>query len=174
MGASAARLDFARAIPASTPVLIWAAEPLGPQRPPNVLFLFAAGDPERVKTRTAAVAEKVFGEGQLPLGETRGDFHQGTAVRRVEIPGADHATIIWSDLAFSEIVAWLDAAFGREPGAAPASRDPRGPVVALLAGLMALVLPGLGLLSADSPRPPSICRIPSGRSGWCCWRRRCW
>jgi hypothetical protein len=110
-----------------------------------VLLLFAAGDPERVKTRSAAVAEKISGQ-PLPLGETRGDFRQGTAVRRVEIPGADHATIIWSDPAFSEIVAWLDAAFGRESGAAPAPRDPRAAAVKLLAVLMALVLPGLGLL----------------------------
>jgi dienelactone hydrolase len=147
MGAGGA-LDFAtRDSGLDAAVLIsggWST--LGPQRPPNVLLLFAAGDPERLKLRTAAVAEKVSG-GPLPLGETRGDFRQGTAVRRVEIPDADHATIIWSDLAFSEIVAWLDAAFGREPGGAPAvPRDPRGPVVVLLVVLMALVLPGLGLL----------------------------
>jgi hypothetical protein len=55
-------------------------------------------------------------------------------------------TILWSDFALSEIVAWLDAAFGRAPRAAPANPDPRGPVVALLGGLMLLVLPGFGLL----------------------------
>jgi dienelactone hydrolase len=119
---------------------------LGPQRPPNVLLIFAAGDPERVKTRTAHLAEKLAGGAQLELGATSGDFRQGTALRRVEVPGADHATIIWSDLAFAEIVAWLDSAFGREPGGAPPARDPRGRVVALLGLLMALVLPGLGLL----------------------------
>jgi dienelactone hydrolase len=117
---------------------------LGPQRPPNVLVLFAAGDPERIKTRSAALVERLGGDAQLGL--TTGDFRQGTAVRRVEVPGVDHATIIWSDLAFAEIAAWLDSAFGREPSGAPPLRDPRGRVVALLAVLMALVLPGLGLL----------------------------
>ena len=67
-------------------------------------------------------------------------------MRRVEVPGADHLTILWSDFALSEIVAWLDAAFGRAPRAAPANPDPRGPVVALLGVLLLLVLPGLGLL----------------------------
>ena len=119
---------------------------LGPQRPPNVLFLFAAGDPERVKTRTAGLAARLAGIAQPALGETYGDFRQGTAVRRVEIPGADHATIPWSDFALSEMVAWLDAAFEREHASAPAPPDPRGAVVALLAVLAALVLPGLGLL----------------------------
>ena len=147
MGAGAA-LDFATRDSGLDAVVAisggWSL--LGPQRPPNVLLLFAAGDPERVKTRTAALAERLAGDAQLALGATSGDFRQGTALRRVEIPGADHATIIWSDLAFSEIVAWLDSAFGREPSGAPAPSDPRGPVVALLAVLMALVLPGLGLL----------------------------
>ena len=54
MGAGAA-LDFAtRDSGLDAVVLIsggWSM--LGPQRPPNVLFLYAAGDPERIKTRTA-------------------------------------------------------------------------------------------------------------------------
>jgi dienelactone hydrolase len=119
---------------------------LGPQRPPNVLFLYAVGDPERIKTRTAELAARLAGTPHPALGERYGDFRQGTAVRRVEIPGVDHATIIWSDLAFAEMVAWLDAAFELARSGAPVPSDPRGPVVALLGVLMALVLPGLGLL----------------------------
>jgi len=147
MGAGAA-LDFAtRDSGLDAVVLIsggWSM--LGPQRPPNVLILYAAGDPERIKTRTAALAARLAGVAQPAVGETYGDFRQGTAVRRALVPGADHATIVWSDSAFSEMVAWLDAAFERERGSAPAPSDPRGPVVALLAVLVALVLPGLGLL----------------------------
>ncbi len=147
MGAGAA-LDFATRDSGLDAVVAisggWSL--LGPQRPPNVLLIFAASDLERIKTRSAAVAEELAGGAQPALGATSGDFRQGTALRRVEIPGVDHATIIWSDLAFSEIVAWLDSAFGREPNGAPPPRDPRGPVVALLGVLMVLVLPGLGLL----------------------------
>jgi dienelactone hydrolase len=148
MGAGAA-LDFATrdsGLDAVVAISSGSSSLLGPQRPPNVLFIFAAGDPERVKTRSAALASKLAGGTEPALGSTSGDFRQGTALRRVEIPGADHATIVWSDAAFSEIVAWLDSAFGREPSGASAPRDPRGRVVALLAVLMVLVLPGLGLL----------------------------
>ena len=147
MGAGAA-LDFATRDAGLDAVVAisggWSL--LGPQRPPNVLLIFAAGDPERVKTRSAEVATKLAGGEPPALGATSGDFRQGTALRRVEVPGADHATIIWSDLAFAEIVAWLDSAFEREPSGAPPPRDPRGRVVALLGVLMALVLPGLGIL----------------------------
>ena len=97
-------------------------------------------------------------------GETLGDFRQGTALRRIEIPGADHATIIWSDPAYAETVAWLDAAFGIQRGAAPPAHDPRGPVVALLGVLMGLVLPGFGLLlenkvEANQVTQPTTCKM---------------
>jgi dienelactone hydrolase len=147
MGAGAA-LDFATRDSGLDAVLAisggWSL--LGPQRPPNVLLLVAASDPERVKTRTARLAEELAGDGQLAPGEMRGDFRQGTALRRIEIPGTSHGTIIWSDAALAEAVAWLDAAFQREPAGAPAPPDPRGRLAVLLAVLTALVLPGLGLL----------------------------
>jgi hypothetical protein len=147
MGAGAA-LDFAtRDAGIDAVVLIsggWSM--LGPQRAGNALFLYAAGDPERIRTRTDELAARLAGIAQPALAETYGDFRQGTAVRRVEVPGADHLTILWSDFALSEIVAWLDAAFGRAPRAAPANPDPRGPAVALLGVLLLLVLPGFGLL----------------------------
>jgi dienelactone hydrolase len=134
---------------------------LGPQRPPNPLFLYATGDPERVKTRSAALVAQIAGVPQPALAQTYGDFRQGTAVRRVEVPGADHMTILWSDFALSEMVTWLDTAFGREPGDAPPVSDPRGPVVALLGALMALVLPGLGLLVGGLT--PTTEHLPASR-----------
>jgi dienelactone hydrolase len=147
MGAGAA-LDFATRDSGLDAVVAisggWSM--LGPQRPANVLFLYATGDPERIEARTGKLAARLAGAQQPALGETYGDFRQGTAVRRVEIPGADHLTILWSDLAFYQMVAWLDSAFGSERSVAPAASDPRGPVVALLAVSMALLLPGFGLL----------------------------
>jgi len=147
MGAGAA-LDFATRDSGLDAVVLISGgwNMLGPQRAPNTLFLYAVGDPERIRTRSAELTARLAGIAQPVLGETYGNFRQGTAVRRVEIPGADHLTILWSDFAISEIVAWLDEAFGRERRAAAAVADPRGPVVALLGVLMALVLPGLGLL----------------------------
>jgi hypothetical protein len=111
-----------------------------------VLFLYAAGDPERVRTRSGELAARLAGLAQAAPGETYGDFRQGTAVRQVEVPGADHMTIVWSDVAVAETIRWLDLAFGAEPRALPETRDPRFPVVALLGALVVLVLPGLGLL----------------------------
>jgi dienelactone hydrolase len=165
MGAGAA-LDFATRDSGLDAVILisggWSM--LGPQRPPNVLLLIASGDPERIHMRTAAVAAKLAGDGPQPsLGETLGDLRQGTAVRRVEVPGADHATIIWSDFAFSEMVAWLDAAFERQSPSALAPTDPRGRVVALLAVLMALVLPGLGLLLGSLT--PTTEHLPDSKRG---------
>ena len=147
MGAGAA-LDFATrdsGIDAVVPIS-GGFSMLGPQRAPNVLFVFAAGDPERIRVRTGELAARLSGVPQPALGETHGDFRQGTAVRRVEVPGTDHLTILWSDVAVAEMIDWLDQAFGAAPRAAPETRDPRGPVVALIAGLVVLMLPGLGLL----------------------------
>ena len=147
MGAGAA-LDFATRDSGLDAVVAisggWSM--LGPQRAPNVLFLYASGDPERIHTRTGALAARLAGIAQPALAQTYGDFRQGTSVRRVEVPGVDHLTILWSDLAVSESVAWLDEAFGRERRSAPVSSDPRGPVVALLGVLLVLMLPGLGQL----------------------------
>jgi len=162
MGAGAA-LDFAtRDAGVDAVVLIsggWSM--LGPQRAPNALFLYAVGDPERIRTRSGELTARLAGVAQPALGETYGDFRQGTAVRRIEVPGADHMTILWSDFAISEIVTWLDEAFGRERRATPASADPRGAIVALLGVLMALVIPGLGLLVGRLT--PTTEHLPSSR-----------
>lgn len=147
MGAGAS-LDFAtRDSGLDAVVLIsggWSM--LGPQRAPNSLFIYAEADPARIGERTAELSARLAGVAQTADGQTYGDFRNGTAVRRVMVPGADHATIIWSDFAVAEIVAWLDAAFGHAPRSTPSTADPRGPVVLLLAVLMVLVLPGFGLL----------------------------
>jgi dienelactone hydrolase len=147
MGAQAA-LDFAtRDSGLDAAIMIsggWSM--FGPQRAANALFLVAAVDPPRIATRIGELAAELAGIAAVTPGETYGDFRQGTAVRRVEVPGADHLTILWSDFAAREILAWLDAAMPREHISEPPPRDPRGPVVALLAVLMVLVLPGFGLL----------------------------
>jgi dienelactone hydrolase len=147
MGAGAA-LDFATRDSGLDAVILISggASMLGPQRAPNVLFLVAEGDPPRVAARVAKLTKRLSGAAELAPGETVGDFRQGTAVRRVEIPGADHLTILWSDRTAQEIAAWLDAAFRRTSPGVPPSGDPRAPVVGLLAVLMLFVLPGLGLL----------------------------
>jgi dienelactone hydrolase len=146
MGAGAA-LDFATrdaGIDAVIPIS-GGAGMLGPQRATNALFLYAERDPERIKSRVPVLAAQLAGAPDLPEGETRGDFRQGSAVRRVEIPGEDHLSILTSEGAVREMVAWLDSAFGREPHP-PAPKEARGRVALVLAVLLVLVLPGLGRL----------------------------
>jgi pimeloyl-ACP methyl ester carboxylesterase len=164
MGAAAA-LDFAtRDSGLDAAVLISGGfAMLGPQRPPNALFLHATGDPARIPERTSRLAAKLAGVAEATLGETYGDFRQGTAVRRVEVPDADHLTIVWSDVALREILAFLDASFRRAAPSALPPADPRGSVVALLGVLMALALPGLGL--GLGRLVPSGAPLPAGRRG---------
>jgi alpha-beta hydrolase superfamily lysophospholipase len=117
----------------------------GPNRPPNVLLLTASGDPARIRDSSRALAERLSGEAPLAPGRTTGSLRDGTGVRRVEIAGADHLSIVLDSDAIAEIVAWLDAVFGREH-AEPARRaDPRLPVVLAGFGAFLLLLPGLGI-----------------------------
>jgi dienelactone hydrolase len=165
MGAGAA-LDFAtRDSGLDAAVMIsggWST--FGPQRAQNALFLVAAGDPPRIGARSGELAADLAGIAAAAPGETYGDFRQGTAVRRVEVPGADHLTILWSDFAAREILGWLDAAIPGEQLRSPPPRDPRGPVVALLAALMVFVLPGLGLVVGRIA--PTTEHLPDSRRGW--------
>lgn len=144
MGA-AASLDFAtRDSGLDAAVLIsggWSM--LGPYRPPNALFLYAAGDPERIARRSRELATRLAGGSEIAIGRTYGDPARGTGVRLAMIPDADHATIVWSEAAALEIVRWLDGVYGREPslGVAP---DARLRASGLLALSLLLVLPALG------------------------------
>lgn len=147
MGAGAS-LDFAtRDAGIDAAVLIsggWSMQ--GPHRPPNTLFLYASGDPERIKRRSAGFAARLAGAQTVETGRTYGDPSRGTGVRLAEVPGADHATIVWTAAAAHEITSWLDAVFRRERAAAPVPSDPRLTAALVSALSLLLVLPGLGLV----------------------------
>jgi dienelactone hydrolase len=147
MGAGAS-LDYAtRDSGIDAAVLIsggWRLE--GPYRPPNVLFLYAAGDPELLKGRARELAARLAGPERLEPGRTHGRPERHDAVRLHEVAGTNHQTIVWSEEAVRESLAWLDAAFGVERPPAPTPADPRAPLLVLLAVAFLLVLPGLGLL----------------------------
>ncbi len=118
----------------------------GPYRPPNALFIYASGDPERIRSRSNELAARIAGVPRLELSQTYGELANGTAVRVVELPGLDHATIAWSDATVREIVAWLDAIFGVERAGGEPPSDPRWRPL-LLAGIaLPFLLLGLGQL----------------------------
>jgi dienelactone hydrolase len=147
MGAGAS-LDYAtRDSGIDAVVLIsggWRLE--GPYRPPNVLFLYAAGDPDSLKARAQELAARLAGLAALEPGRTHGRLERHDAVRLHEVAGANHQTIVWSEDAVRESLAWLDAAFGIERPAGPTPEDPRAPLLLGLGIAFLLVLPGLGLL----------------------------
>jgi dienelactone hydrolase len=153
MGAGAS-LDFAsRDSGLDAVVLISGGRSIaGPHRPPNALFVFAAGDPERVKRRSRELAGRLVGSDALEVGRSYGDPALGTGVRLAEIPGVDHATIVWSEAGALEIVRWLDRVYGRVPATAVAD-DPRLRATGLAALALLLGLPALGaLLGRLAPR----------------------
>jgi len=155
MGAGAS-LDFAtRDAGIAASVMIsggWTTQ--GPYRPPDALFIYASGDPAGLKQRSDALAAKLAGVERVEPGRSYGDAARGDAVRVVEVPGVDHASIVWSAEAAGEIADWLDAAFGRERGGDVAG-DPRQGAALLIAFSLLLVLPGLGgLLGRLAPAVP--------------------
>jgi len=135
---------------------------LGPHRPPNAFFLYASGDPGRIREDAPALAAKLAGLPAVRDGERYGDFAARDAVRALELSGNDHTTILWSKTAAREILAWLDASFGVQRGAEPALAEPRA-LPAAFAGLaLPLVLVGVGL-AAGGLAPAWPRRAVSGR-----------
>jgi dienelactone hydrolase len=116
----------------------------GPHRPPNALFIYGEGDPERIREGSARLAAELGGSGEVAPGAVLGDFSEGTAVSHLEVARADHITILSSQYAARAIIDWLDDAYGVERGTLFLRADPR--LRAAMLGLLsfALLLPGLG------------------------------
>lgn len=145
MGAGAA-LDFASRDSAIDGVVTISGGGLitGPFPPPNLLLLFAAGDPPALRAGVLALARSLVGDETLALGETRGDVAHGRGIRAVEIPGADHLSVIFSSDATREIVAWLDGIFSDPARGAVVLDEPRLPALGVALLGLVLALPGIG------------------------------
>lgn len=154
MGASAA-LDFATrdsAIAGVVPIS-GGSGMTGPQTPRNVLFIWAAGDPPRLRERAAVLAGRLAGVDEPEPGHTYGDVTRGTAVRAVEVPGVDHLTILWSEPAAAEIVAWLDGVFGTQRAeAAPPLAEPRLAAFGVAIAAATVLLAGVGWVAGRLTR----------------------
>ena len=169
MGASAS-LDFGtRDSGIDAVVLISGGRRLeGPYAPPNALFVYATGDPEGLRVRVDRIAARMAGLAgaeDLVRGETYGSVERGTGVRVVEIPGADHITVVYVDAAHREIVAWLDHVFGRSPGDSPEGGDARLRAAAIAGFAFVLLLPGLGGLVGRIAQPHAALPAEGGLKG---------
>jgi dienelactone hydrolase len=114
MGARAC-LEYASRVPgvAGAVMISGALRPGGNLRPPDALFLFASGDHQLLRNNSLQIAASIASVPEIELSRTYGSVAEGTAVRVVEIRDADHASIIESDATAKEILAWVDAIFGR-------------------------------------------------------------
>jgi dienelactone hydrolase len=119
----------------------------GPQRPANVLFIYAAGDPARIRERSAELAAQLGDVPQAPAGQVFGSFRDSTAVSHVEVAKADHITILGSTYAARKIIDWLDQSYGVERGTFFLRDDPRLRVAGVGMLAFVLLLPGLGALA---------------------------
>ncbi|MFQ5417997.1 MAG: alpha/beta hydrolase [Myxococcota bacterium] len=137
----------------------------GPYRPPNALFLVAEADPPLIRERSTALAAHIAGEATLELARTYGRPDRGTAVRLVNVPGANHIDILWNDAAAAEIVTWLDAIFSLPGAADRAPRDSRLAAVGLLWLALLLQLPGLGEIVGRIAPGPLVAPSSRGASG---------
>ncbi|MCZ6464067.1 MAG: alpha/beta fold hydrolase [Proteobacteria bacterium] len=138
----------------------------GTHRPANALFLYASGDPERIRTRAAELTARLAGVEHATPGEIYGEIEHDTAVRHVEISGADHVSIVSNSDAIAEIADWLDRSFDIQREGRAGRSDPRGAVVLLGFALLLFVLPGLGdvagRLAASAEARPERSRAGGG------------
>jgi dienelactone hydrolase len=126
MGAGAA-LDYAGQDPAlaGTVMISGGRHLFGAVRPRNTLFIVAVRDPRRIAEAAMAIASHLAGVANPQPGTTYGDFKAGTAVRVVEVPGANHVTVVFSAQAANEIIQWCDQSFGIAAPARLRLHDPR-------------------------------------------------
>src|SRR5207245_3640582 len=98
------------------------------------------------------LATKLAGVAQLEPSKLFGDFHQGNATEVVEVPGVNHATILYSQDAARTIVSWLDSVFGTKRTGGIMLSDPRlSAVIVALILFIALLIP-VGRLSGSMTR----------------------
>ncbi|MCC5974458.1 MAG: alpha/beta hydrolase [Rubellimicrobium sp.] len=111
------------------------------ENPANMLIV--AGEWERMLADEALKALRLA-DPEAGFGETVGDPALGTGRRAVIAPRVEHVAVLYSATTMREMLAWFDAAFGRESdGAAVVSRG--GWIALLLVSVVALGWPLAGL-----------------------------
>jgi dienelactone hydrolase len=165
MGAGAA-LDYATHDPTvKAAVMMSGGWALGPERPKNALFIFAARDPvEPIQDTSTALASHLANVPQIELGKVYGDFTQGNAVEAIRVPGVDHITIVNSPAATAAIVKWLDSTFGTARTTPIEVKDARRGAARFALLMFVFLLVPLGFVCGSMV--PGWAEERPGPSGW--------
>jgi dienelactone hydrolase len=139
--------------------------PADAARPRNLLLL--VGSLEMRGFRDAAVDALHRADPAAGPGTTVGDPAAGTARRAVGVPGAEHISVLYTDVAHEEAASWLDVALGRPVGDATRPRDRLVPGGLLLLAFVAGFVPlALWLLPRRAAGPgPVAVRAPYAYAG---------
>jgi len=121
----------------------------GPRRPPNVLFLWTAGDPSFIGAESRHLASRLVAQ-PVEVGRTYGDFATSTAVRAQELVRLNHGTVLWSDQTVAAAVDWLDQSFGVARPTPSRMVDPRLATAELYLGCVLVLTVGLGFVAAKA------------------------
>ncbi len=84
----------------------------GPYPPPNLLLIWADGDPAPMRAAIRDTGAEVAGLARLVLDRTYGEPERGSGVRLTEVPDESHVSILYSDEAAERIVRWLEQSLG--------------------------------------------------------------
>jgi len=150
MGAGAA-LDYAsRDAGIAASVMISGGFRLdGPERPRNVMFIYAQNDLPFFPQLAAMMASHVAGVESITPGEPYGDFAAGTAVEALEIPNVNHVSIIRSERAARAILTWFDSACEVTRNSSPDLSDSRLATARVVFVLMVALMFPLGWISGE-------------------------
>lgn len=135
----------------------------GPYAPPNLLLIWASGDPIELRREAEKLAAERAGLQQVVLDRLYGDPARGSGVKATEVGGTNHATIVYSGEAAERIVAWLGRTLG--PGAAPEPMTADGRFGWCALGLAAGLVLVWGLLGAVGTLVPRV-ELPAPRRPW--------
>ena len=133
--------------------------------PRNLLVIDGALEPSMMAREALRVVGRVAGPGAAE-DTTYGSFAAGTARRATLSPGVEHIGVLYSAHTQAQTLAWLDAAFGRQPAAHPFIDAPGAMLGLLLLGVVALAWPLSALLPVLGRTTPAV--VPRRR--W--WGRR--
>lgn len=127
-----------------------------PATPRNLLLLW--GVAEQARFSEAALTALTAGYPDAVPGSTYGDFAAGTARAAIEVPGAEHLSILWRSQTLQAVVSWSADATGT--GAVTPAADTRMAATAACAvGTVILLIP-LATLVLGNHRWPTPRTVP--------------